>query len=67
MVTELMGWSRIIGFQDYGHLWRSHRRLFHQDFNEIEARKYRHRQEKAAHLLVSRLRKSPAHWYKHLQ
>ncbi|KAJ6562700.1 cytochrome P450 [Mycena vulgaris] len=48
MVNELMGFEDFsIGLMKYGDLWRSYRKIFHEDFNMVAAKQF-HPQERAA-------------------
>ncbi|KAJ7714913.1 cytochrome P450 [Mycena metata] len=53
MVGDLMGWNFALVFMKYGEEWRTHRRLFNQEFNMGAVPKFHHAERVAAHALTS--------------
>ncbi|KAF7981381.1 hypothetical protein HWV62_33865 [Athelia sp. TMB] len=67
MISELMGWQRLLPLMPYGPLWRSHRKAFHQEFHPQVASRHHPKEIKATHELLRRLLASPRDWYRHIK
>ncbi|KAJ7290617.1 cytochrome P450 [Mycena rebaudengoi] len=67
MVGDLMGWSFALVFMKYGDEWRTHRRLFNQEFNIGAVPKFHHTERVAAHALLRRLLSNPDGFLSHLR
>ncbi|KAJ7454671.1 cytochrome P450 [Mycena latifolia] len=67
MYNEMVGGDFMFAFKRYGDTWRTHRRLFHQEFQPIAVKLF-HRQElQEAHNLIRRLLDTPDDYAKHFQ
>lgn len=62
-----MDWSFAFVVQPYGDRWRTHRRLFHREFQGKNAKRFEPHQTKSTHTLLKRLLESPAAWEGHLR
>ncbi|KAJ7719640.1 cytochrome P450 [Mycena metata] len=67
MVGDLMGWNFALVFMKYGEEWRTHRRLFNQEFNMGAVPKFHHAERVAAHALLRRLLSNPDGFLTHLR
>ncbi|KAF5310062.1 hypothetical protein D9619_010585 [Psilocybe cf. subviscida] len=67
MCYELVGWDFSFGHMPYGSKWRSHRRVFHSEFQKSKAPKYWPIQTAQAHNLLARLLQSPLKLDLHLR
>lgn len=67
MAGELMGWNYITPFLPYGDRWRSHRRMFHQEFNATASRRFRPDQLNAVHHFLNKLLDSPEKFMRHIR
>ncbi|KAJ6570091.1 cytochrome P450 [Mycena vulgaris] len=65
MLNELVGADFMFAFQKYGDTWRTHRRLFHQDFQPIAAKLFRPQELQAAHQLIRRILDTPDDFAQH--
>ncbi|KAJ7120745.1 cytochrome P450 [Mycena crocata] len=65
MVVDLMGWDFNFALLKYGDEWRTHRRLFNQEFNAKSARKYEPQQLDAVRELLQRLSCDPVGFEAH--
>ncbi|EMD39030.1 hypothetical protein CERSUDRAFT_81801 [Gelatoporia subvermispora B] len=66
-MLTLTGWDWGLGNMTYGPLWRRHRRLFHQYFNQHAVTAYKQDLEEASHKLLQRLLLQPEKFVYHLR
>ncbi|KAF7371180.1 Cytochrome P450 [Mycena sanguinolenta] len=67
MVSDLMGWNIALGFMNYGHQWRTDRKLFHQALNARTVQNYHSQERAACHELLRRLLQDPSDIMEHLR
>ncbi|KAF9055302.1 cytochrome P450 [Hymenopellis radicata] len=67
MANELMGWARSLTSNQYNEEWRQQRRHFHQEFNEVAARRFFPVQTKAVHGLLRQFLESPDDFMAHIK
>ncbi|KJA17691.1 hypothetical protein HYPSUDRAFT_146170 [Hypholoma sublateritium FD-334 SS-4] len=67
MSHELLGWDFSFAHMPYGDRWRTHRRLFHDQFQQSIAPAYWPIQQREAHALLRRLLHSPEKLDYHLR
>ncbi|KAJ7776522.1 cytochrome P450 [Mycena maculata] len=67
MVGDLMGWKYALLFMKYGEEWRTHRRLFNQEFNTQSSLNFRPAERAASHGLLRRLLRDPDDFLGHLR
>ncbi|KAJ7115441.1 cytochrome P450 [Mycena epipterygia] len=67
MVNELMCWSLGLAFMKYGDRWRTHRRLFHEQFNSVAVQNFRPKLRDGTHDLLRRMVKQPDDFLHHLR
>ncbi|KIJ96361.1 hypothetical protein K443DRAFT_10697 [Laccaria amethystina LaAM-08-1] len=66
-MVNLMGWDWSFGHMRYGYRWRSHRRMFHQYFQQSVAHTHWPVQKREVHALLRRLLDSPQNLINHLR
>ncbi|TFK64565.1 cytochrome P450 [Pluteus cervinus] len=67
MINEMMGWDWSFGHMPYGERWKTHRRLFHRQFQQSVAHRFWPLQLTEAHDLIRRLLHSPENLIDHLR
>ncbi|KAH7915194.1 cytochrome P450 [Hygrophoropsis aurantiaca] len=66
-LVEVFGLDILTSSIPYGPLWRTHRRLYHQVFQERSALRYRPQQLQKAYNMVEQFMGDPEHYLDHLQ
>jgi cytochrome P450 len=66
-IVNRMGWDFNFALLPYGNLWRTQRRIFHQEFHAKAALRFRPQELQAAHDLLGRLFEAPDDWMSHLR
>lgn len=66
-MVNLMGWDWSFGHMRYGERWRSHRKMFHQHFQQSVAHTHWPVQRREVHALLRRLLVSPQNLINHLR
>ncbi|KAJ7146876.1 cytochrome P450 [Mycena epipterygia] len=67
MLNDLMGWTFTLPTMPYGETWRTHRRLFNQEFNIISSRNFHAKELAAAHGLLRRFLHAPDAFRTHIK
>ncbi|KAF8885367.1 cytochrome P450 [Infundibulicybe gibba] len=67
MINELMRWAWLFAFMPYGDYWRSHRRLFHQEFHPTAAIRYQPQEMRVTREMLQRLLDTPDDFMIHLR
>ncbi|KAH7915196.1 cytochrome P450 [Hygrophoropsis aurantiaca] len=66
-LVDVFGLGVLTSSIPYGPLWRKHRRLYHQVFQERSALRYRPQQLQKAYNMVEQFMEDPEHYLEHLQ
>ncbi|PFH49608.1 hypothetical protein AMATHDRAFT_76109 [Amanita thiersii Skay4041] len=67
MINDLMGWDWSFGHMPYGEKWKTHRKMFHQQFQQSVAPIHWPTQTREAHVLIRSLLYSPQDLINHLR
>ncbi|KAG2004361.1 cytochrome P450 [Coprinopsis cinerea AmutBmut pab1-1] len=67
MINELQDWDWSFGHMPYGERWKAHRKMFHQEFQQVAVPSYSATHEHQAKLLARRLLRSPQNLRDHLR
>ncbi|KAJ6523882.1 cytochrome P450 [Mycena vulgaris] len=67
MLVDLMGWGYQFAMMKYGDEWRTHRRLFSQEFNATNSKRFRPKELVATHELLRQLLRTPEGFREHLK
>ncbi|KAJ6579947.1 cytochrome P450 [Mycena vulgaris] len=67
MLLDLMGWDFHLAMMKYGDEWRTHRRLFSQEFNVTNSKSFRPKELVATHELLRQLLRTPEGFREHLK
>lgn len=60
------GWDNNFGLMEYGNVWRSQRRMFHQHFNQNASLDLRPKLVKGLHELLNNILDDPEHFAGHI-
>ncbi|KIP08000.1 hypothetical protein PHLGIDRAFT_105055 [Phlebiopsis gigantea 11061_1 CR5-6] len=67
MIHELTGWDRNLALMDYGDEWRSHRRMFHQQFTPKVIPEYHPASQRGISRFLNLLHESPDNFPRHIR
>ncbi|KAE9382368.1 hypothetical protein BT96DRAFT_1010770 [Gymnopus androsaceus JB14] len=67
MLCDLVGWSGDLLLMPYGNEWKSHRKLFQQEFHPSNSSLYLPHEKKALCAFLKSLLDAPEEWGEHAQ
>ncbi|KAE9399411.1 cytochrome P450 [Gymnopus androsaceus JB14] len=67
MLCDLVGWSGDLVLMPYGNEWKSHRKLFQQEFHPANSSLYLPHEKKALRAFLKSLLDAPEEWGEHTQ
>ncbi|KAJ7116496.1 cytochrome P450 [Mycena epipterygia] len=67
MLNELVGGDFMFAFAKYGDTWRTHRRLFHHEFQPTAVKRFHQQELQEAHNLIRRMLETPDDFAQHFQ
>ncbi|KAE9385793.1 cytochrome P450 [Gymnopus androsaceus JB14] len=67
MLCDLVGWSGDLLLMPYGNEWKSHRKLFQQEFHASNSSLYLPHEKKALRAFLKSLLDAPEEWREHTQ